>query len=98
MISLNTNPKVSETLEVLDNSMCSLDPGRTAFSALSINSVCGLSEVIGSPDFFHLAELPELGAKDEICCNSPEQLQSEVMRQDGQPPSDSRDGLRDVEV
>lgn len=47
----NMNPEFLEALEVRDSSVCSLDLGRAAFSALSINSVCGLSKVTESPDF-----------------------------------------------
>lgn len=47
----NMNPKHYEALEVRDSLVGSLDPGRPAFSALSINSMCGLSKVTESPDF-----------------------------------------------
>lgn len=47
----NMNPKFLEALEVRDSFVCSISHGRAAFSVLSINSVCGLTEVTESPDF-----------------------------------------------
>lgn len=45
----NMNLKFLEALEVRDSSMCSLE--KAAFGVLSINSVCGLSELAENPDF-----------------------------------------------
>lgn len=47
----NMNPELLEASEVRESSVCSLDLGRAVFRSLSINSVCGLSEVTQSPDF-----------------------------------------------